>query len=140
MGKRYFHKNTEGNVIFTQIVKDNPSAEEIQSIIGTSEYKLIDTSVMDEIDPEFLGSVDTDFSKLDYNKLTVNLDKAKETRKGNLRAQRTPLLEAQDILFLKALEDDSSTSAIVKEKNRLRDITKTVDSCKTLDEVKAVTV
>ena len=42
MGKRYFHKNTEGNVIFTQIVKDNPSAEEIQSIIGTSEYKLID--------------------------------------------------------------------------------------------------
>ena len=42
--------------------------------------------------------------------------------------------------FLKAQEDDSSTSAIVKEKNRLRDITKTVDSCKTLDEVKAVTV
>ena len=140
MGKRYFHKNTEGNVIFTQIVKDNPSAEEIQSIIGTSEYKLIDTSVMDEIDPEFLGSVDTDFSKLDDNKLTVNLDKAKETKKENLRPQRTPLLEAQDILFLKAQEDDSSTSAIVKEKNRLRDITKTVDSCKTLDEVKAVTV
>ena len=140
MGKRYFHKNTEGNVIFTQIVKDNPSAEEIQSIIGTSEYKLIDTSVMDEIDPEFLGSVDTDFSKLDDNKLTVNLDKAKETKKENLSAQRTPLLEAQDILFLKAQEDDSSTSAIVKEKNRLRDITKTVDSCKTLDEVKAVTV
>ena len=140
MAKRYFHKDAEGNIVFTQIVKDSPSAEEIQGIIGTSEYKLIDTSVMDAIDPEFLGSVDTDFSKLDDNKLTVNLDKAKETKKGNLRVQRTSLLEAQDILFLKAQEDDSSTSAIVKEKNRLRDITKTVDSCKTLDEVKAVTV
>ena len=65
MAKRYFLKDAEGNIVFTQIVKDSPSAEEIQGIIGTSEYKLIDTSVMDAIDPEFLGSVDTDFSKLD---------------------------------------------------------------------------
>ena len=72
--------------------------------------------------------------------LTVNLSKAKEITKERLRVDRKPLLEAQDVLFMKAQEDGADTSAIVTEKNRLRDITKLADSASTTDELKAIGV
>ena len=138
MGIRYFSQDADGNTVFTQIVKENPTTDEIKSIIGSSVYKEITTEEMDKIDPEFLGSCDTDYSKLSDNKLTVNLDKAKEVKKENLRVQRKPLLEAQDILFMQAQEIGADTTAIVAEKQRLRDITKKADTCKTTDELKAL--
>ena len=72
--------------------------------------------------------------------ITVDLTKAKAITKDRLRADRKPLLEAQDILFMKAQEAGSDTSAIVTEKQRLRDITNQVDSMTTTDELKAATV
>tara|TARA_Y100001951_G_scaffold82046_1_gene70416 strand:- start:176 stop:400 length:225 start_codon:yes stop_codon:yes gene_type:complete len=72
--------------------------------------------------------------------ITVNLSKAKELTKERLRIERKPLLEAQDILFMKAQEDSADTSAIVTEKNRLRDITKLADSATTTDELKALEI
>ncbi len=70
--------------------------------------------------------------------ITVNLNKAKEITKERLRGERKPLLEAQDVLFMKAQEDGTDTSAIVTEKNRLRDITKLADSASTTDELKLI--
>ena len=72
--------------------------------------------------------------------VSINMDKAKVITKDRLRIDRKPLLEAQDILFMKAQEAGTSTSAIVTEKQRLRDITTQVDSMTTTDELKAATV
>jgi hypothetical protein len=72
--------------------------------------------------------------------ITVNLDKAKAITKDRLRAERTPLLQAQDVAFQRATETGADTSAIVAEKQRLRDITGLADSATTLDELKAITV
>ncbi len=72
--------------------------------------------------------------------IQVDITKAKAITKDRLRADRKPLLEAQDILFMKAQEAGSDTSAIVTEKQRLRDITNQVDSMTTTDELKAATV
>ena len=72
--------------------------------------------------------------------VSINMDKAKVITKDRLRADRKPLLEAQDILFMKAQEAGTSTTAIVTEKNRLRDITNQVDSMSTTDQLKAATV
>jgi len=72
--------------------------------------------------------------------ITVDIAKAKVITKDRLRADRKPLLEEQDILFMKAQEAGTSTSAIVTEKQRLRDITKQVDSMTTTDELKAAKV
>ena len=72
--------------------------------------------------------------------IQVNITKAKVITKDRLRVDRKPLLEAQDILFMKAQEAGTSTSAIVTEKQRLRDITNQVDSMTTTDELKAATV
>ena len=72
--------------------------------------------------------------------ITINLDKAKALTKDRLRSDRKPLLEAQDILFMKAQESGDDTNAIVTEKNRLRDITKLADSATTTDELKDLKV
>ena len=72
--------------------------------------------------------------------ITINLTKAKDITKDRLRADRKPLLEAEDVLFMQAQETGADTSAIVAEKQRLRDITKDVDSCSTTDQLKALSV
>jgi len=72
--------------------------------------------------------------------IQVDITKAKVITKDRLRIERKPLLEAQDILFMKAQEASADTSAIVTEKQRLRDITNQVDSMTTTDELKAATV
>ena len=72
--------------------------------------------------------------------ITVNIDKAKVITKDRLRAEREPLLKAQDVLFQRALESGDDTTAIVAEKQRLRDITNQVDSMTTVDELKGVSI
>lgn len=68
--------------------------------------------------------------------IVINLDKAKAITKDKLRADRIPLLQAQDVAFQRALESGADTSAIVAEKQRLRDITQLADQATTLDELK----
>jgi hypothetical protein len=72
--------------------------------------------------------------------ITVNLDKAKAITKKRLRAERTPLLQAQDVAFQRAMESGADTSAIVAEKQRLRDITKLADQATTLEELKGISL
>lgn len=72
--------------------------------------------------------------------VTVNLPKAKELTKTRLRAERVPLLAAQDVAFQRALETGADTAAIVAEKQRLRDITKLADGCTKLAELRALKV
>lgn len=76
--------------------------------------------------------------KLDKGKIVEDVSKAKEIHKEKLRAERKPLLEEQDVLYMKALENGNDTKEIVNEKQRLRDITKQVDLCKTIDDIKKV--
>ena len=68
--------------------------------------------------------------------ITINFIKAQALTKERLRADRKPLLEAQDVLFQRALETGKDATAIVVEKQRLRDVTKLVDAATTLDALK----
>jgi hypothetical protein len=70
--------------------------------------------------------------------ITVNFEKAKEITKKRLRAERTPLLQAQDVAFQRAIEEGADTAAIVAEKQRLRDVTTLADQANTLDELTAL--
>ena len=72
------------------------------------------------------------------NKIDIDFPKAQDITKRRLRAERKPLLEEQDVLFTRAQETGADTSAIVAEKNRLRDITNQVDTATTLDQLKAL--
>jgi hypothetical protein len=68
--------------------------------------------------------------------ITINFNKAVEITKQRLRADRTALLQAQDVAFQRALESGADTAAIVAEKQRLRDITNITAT--TLDELQAL--
>ncbi len=70
--------------------------------------------------------------------IIIDINKAKDITKDRLRAERKPLLLAQDVAFQRALESNADTSAIVAEKQRLRDITTLVDTANTVEELKAL--
>lgn len=93
------------------------------------------------IDQAALPNQDNDFFDawvLNGKQVEVSIDKAKAIQKQRLRAEREPLLAAQDVAFQRALETGADTDAIVAEKQRLRDITSLVDPCATLAEIRAV--
>jgi hypothetical protein len=69
-------------------------------------------------------------------KVEVSLAKATEITKKRLRAEREPLLAAQDVAFQRAQESGADTTAIVAEKQRLRDITSF--SATTLEDLRSL--
>jgi hypothetical protein len=70
--------------------------------------------------------------------ITIDFSKAQAITKDRLRAERTPLLAAQDVAFQRALGSNGDTAAVVAEKQRLRDVTTLVDTCTTLDELRVL--
>jgi len=72
--------------------------------------------------------------------VNINFTKAQDITKERLRIDRKPLLEAQDVAFQRALETSEDTTAIVTEKQRLRDITNQIDTMTTLDELKSASI
>ncbi len=117
--------------------------------VPTGELSLEETKAKDTpshsiiIDDSFLPQADNDFFnawELANGAVTVNLEKAKAITKDRLRAERAPLLAAQDVLFQRALEVGADTTAIVTEKQRLRDITQLADACTTTAELRALQV
>ena len=96
---------------------------------------IVDASELPEQDNDFFNSWE-----LIDGVVSVNLDKAKAQTKDRLRAERVPLLAAQDVAFQRALEEGKDTTAIVAEKQRLRDITGLVDNCKSTEELRGLTI
>jgi hypothetical protein len=72
--------------------------------------------------------------------ISIDFDKAKAITKDRLRAERAPLLAAQDVAFMRATEtaDGVTLAAVAAEKQRLRDVTSQVDTCTTLDELRGL--
>jgi len=69
----------------------------------------------------------------------IDMAKAREIHKTNIRAARTPKLAELDIEFQKALETSADTSAIAAKKQALRDAPADsgIASASTADELKA---
>jgi hypothetical protein len=102
--------------------------------LGKASY-VVDSSTLPQADNDFF-----DAWEQTNGVVAVNIEKAKELTKRRLRQEREPLLAAQDVAFQRAQETGADTSAIVAEKNRLRDITNQVNTCTTTAELRALTV
>ena len=59
----------------------------------------------------------------------INLNKAKDIQKERMREVRKPLLEAEDITYMRAIEagDTDAQTASATRKQALRDVTQLVD-------------
>ena len=66
--------------------------------------------------------------------IVINNEKAIEIAKEKIRAIREPKFKQLDLDFQRALENGSDTTEIVKEKQKLRDLTDTVNG-KTVEEL-----
>ena len=57
--------------------------------------------------------------------ITINLTKAKDIVKNNLRVKRAPVLASLDVQFMRAVESGNTSlqTAIAEQKQELRDIT-----------------
>jgi hypothetical protein len=111
------------------------SVEEVQAK-DTPEGSII-------VEHDDLPNEDKDFFNawvLNDGVVSVDLNDAKVLAKSRLRTAREPLLTAQDVAFQRALETGADTTAIVAEKQRLRDITNLVDQATTLNEIRAVRI
>jgi len=116
-----------GDLLIEQVqAKDTPAG--VQSFI-------VDASTLPEADNDFFNAWEQT-----NGLVTVNVTKAREITKDRLRAKRAPLLAAQDIAFQRALETGADTSAIVAEKQRLRDITKLADASESLADLRSIKV
>lgn len=130
------HNQTNGIAALTIPVLDcGLTLEQIidKDIPKGVEYIVVDLSKLPK-DFEF-----RDAWTLQNKEVVVDFEKAKELTKKRLRHEREPLLAAQDVLFNKALETGADASAIVAEKQRLRDITKLADQATTLEQLKNIT-
>ena len=60
----------------------------------------------------------------------INVDKAKALHKDKIREVRNPLLQAEDVNFMRAVEagDADTQATVVAKKQALRDATSVVDS------------
>ena len=78
---------------------------------------------------------------LNGNVISEDMTKAKEIFKDKIREVRKPLLEAEDVTYMKALEtgDSSAQSACVTKKKALRDApaAKAIDDADTIAKLKA---
>ena len=74
--------------------------------------------------------------------IKVNMTKAREIKRDQLRAERKPLLEQLDVEFMRAVEagDAEKQALIAERKQQLRDVTAdpAIDAATTPDELKAV--
>ena len=69
--------------------------------------------------------------------IKINQDKAIEVAKEKIRVIREPVFKKLDLDFQRALENGSDTTLIIKEKQKLRDLTDTVNG-KTVEELLVV--
>ena len=74
--------------------------------------------------------------------ITVNMTKAREIKKEQLRQERKPLLEKLDVQYMRAIEsgDTDEQASIATKKQQLRDVTADagIANATTADQLKAV--
>lgn len=72
----------------------------------------------------------------------IDMAKARDIHRDNLRAERAPRLAKLDVDYMKALEQGGDTAAIAAEKQALRDVTDDarIAGAATPDALKALTL
>ena len=108
-----------------------------KSYITDMDGKTVDASTVSKpSDRHFRGAW-----KLSGSTISEDMTKAKEIFKDKIRTVRQPLLDAEDVVYMKALEasDSSAQAASVAKKKKLRDApaATAIDNADTIAKLKA---
>jgi hypothetical protein len=136
MAQVIIYQNENGGVSVTYPTPDYLSSNSIEDVLAKDcpdHAIIVDSSSLPTNDYDYF-----DAWKLVNGSVVVDLATAKNLTKIRLRYERESLLQAQDVAFQRALEAGSPTTAIVAEKQRLRDLPALTDICTTLDQLRAL--
>lgn len=126
--KSFVYPNTEnGRVIVCSIIDDDLNPFKTISKDGFI--------INDEDIPKYANQFFEAVEISNDSKLAINLDKAKDITKDRLRYERIPVLQHLDVLFQRGIECGKVLKPIEIEKQRIRDITLTVNDCQCLDDL-----
>lgn len=134
MAQVIVYTQENGNVAVCYPTGELP-IEEVQAKDTPEGSIIVDANDLPNEHNDFFGAWE-----LNGTTVTVNLTKAKAITKDRLRQERAPLIATQDVLYMRATEANQDTTAIVAEKQRLRDITQLADAATTLEELKDLKV
>ena len=135
--KSIVYTEDEGNVAFIRLTaKTLLTVEEVQAAcvpVGKTSYIVNNSDI--NVDNNFRGAWTYDSS----SGFGIDMTKAKNLHRDNIRTRRAELMPALDVEFQKAQETSADTSSVIAKKNALRDAPANlaIDSCTTTDELKA---
>jgi len=132
MSKVIVFTNSSGGVSVCYSTGEIP-IEEVQAKNTPAGSIIVENDALPNEHNEFFNAWE-----LSGSTVSVNMGKAKAITKTRLRMEREPLLAAQDVAFQRAMESNADTTAIVAEKQRLRDITQLADAADSLNALKAL--
>lgn len=136
--KTIVYQGDEGNLILLLLCAASElTVEEVQAkdVPGGKTSYIVDSSVVQNLDMDWRDAWTYDSS----SGFGIDMTKAKNIHRNNIRARREELMPALDIEFQRALETGADTSAIVAKKNALRDApaNSAIDACTTTDELQS---
>lgn len=138
--KKILYKEENGQVAMISPARDILLEEAVRFVPIGREYLVVEENQLPSKENllEFFTAIDADFDTPTAPNVRINIEAAKEITKDRLRRERIPLFEKVDIAIRDAMiEGDNEKLKKAKlERDRLRDITKRVDSLNNLDSLK----
>lgn len=138
--KKILYKEENGQIAIISPARDILLEEAVKFVPVGREYLVIEEEQLPSKENmlEFFSALDANFDTPSAPNVRINIEGAKEITKNRLRVERIPLFEKVDIAIRDAMiEGDADKLKKAKlERDRLRDITKRVDSLNNLDSLK----
>jgi hypothetical protein len=136
---RIIWKRPDDGISVTHIIDFSGTPEEHALLLKSrgdipADWQAVEFPSDVNLDREFRNAWSHDV----VNGLHVDIVKARDVTKDRLRQERAPLLAELDTAYIRALEINASTAAVVSEKQRLRDLTQSVDGMTSLEEMSQV--
>ena len=139
--KKIIYQQENGTVALVVPTNQFTLEQVIESAVPVgAPYLVIDDEHIPDGFMDFHGAVTANFDDPINISVKVDIERAKDIAKQNIRAQRKPLFEENDIALRDAMISGNKVAlkAAIDKRDRLRDATKKVNSVSTLEELRRV--
>lgn len=116
--------------------------EAIEQVPENTRFRIVDEAELPADAADFIDALAVNFNNdLDHN-MHIDIQKAREITKNRLRRERMSYFEKSDIAIRDAMIENNAEKlqSAVDERDRLRDITMSVDTANTVEQLRRLAV
>lgn len=116
--------------------------EAIEQVPENTRFRIVDEAELPADAADFIDALAVNFANdLDHN-MHIDIQKAREITKNRLRRERMSYFEKSDIAIRDAMIENNAEKlqSAVDERDRLRDITMSVDTANTVEQLRRLAV